>query len=493
MDMGSQVAHGDVIAMLGAGRRNTMSGPVGTAGIVLVGLFIAVASAYLLVNPGGLPSIFYLPYLVRFVPLVFLGAVALAWPLLVLLFALLAMFGGELVDSVVRPLLPISPFWALLALTVGAQIARNVHRDRAVPWGEMTALLLLLAWAALYELEQPSLTLHGIVLPLLAGIGLITALGLVNTWRQVGFAVVSLYLAFLLLELQLLPFLIPSWGTFGGVLREQFGGLDSALRQATSLDWLFNAIALLSLGMAVRLGGKTRILMLALFLLFAASSVLTFSRGAYLGLGAGMVALLMVERRGSRHELQWMVVAAIAVGAVAYYSGAYAFSFEFRGLDRELRFLEEGYLGRLTIIVEGLLALPKHWLVGAGIDVRNARHSSLIGPAIIYGGVYAIALWAFILVLFRRSYRMAKTSRISDAGTWGKAISLGLYCSFAGAIAQSLLDPTLFSLSFTTVFWIMRGLETGIWRSGLTMNTNGQGNARIPDPAVSQQQPLSPI
>ena len=475
--------------MLRAGGRNTMSGPVGTTGIVLVGLAIAVISAYLLVNPWGLPSFFYIPYLVRFVPLIFLGAVALAWPLLVLLFALLAMFGGQLVDTVVRPLLPISPFWALLALTVGAQIARNVHRDRAVPWGEMTALLLLLVWAALYELEQPSLTLHGLVLPLLAGVGLVTALGLVSTWRQIGFALVSLYIAFLVLEVQLLPFLIPSWGTFGGVLRETFSGTDSALRQATSLDWLFNMMALLPLGMAVRLGGRARILMLAFFILFATSSILTFSRGAFLGLGAGMLALLMIEGRGSRHGLQWIVVAAIAVGAVAYYSGAWTFNFEHRGLQRELRFLQEGTPGRLTIMVESLRALPNHWLVGAGMDAPNARHSSLIGPAIIYGGIYAIALWAFILILFSRSYRMAKTSRISDAGPWRRAVSLGLYCSFAGALAQSLLDPTFFSLPFATVFWIMRGLETGIWRSGLAMDTNGQGNARIPDPAVPQQQP----
>ena len=471
--------------MLRAGGRNTLSGRVGTMGIVLVGLAIAVVSTYLLVNPGGLPSFFYIPYLVRFVPLVFLGAVALAWPLLVMLFALLAMFGGELVDTVVRPLLPISPFWALLALTVGAQIARNVHRDRAVPWGEMTALLLLLASAAVYELEQPSLTIHGIVLPLLAGIGLITAFGLVSTWRQVGFAVVSLYIAFLVLELQLLPFLIPSWGTFGGVLRETFTGVDSVLRQATSLDWLLNMMALLSLGTAMRLRGRPRILMLALFLLFAASSVLTFSRGAYLGLGAGMLALLVIEGRGSRHGLQWIVVAAIAVGAVAYYSGAWTFNFEFRGLQRELRFLHEGETGRLTLLVAGLTEMPRHFLVGRGA-VGAPAHSSLLDIWNNYGGIFAIVLWLVILALFRRSYRMAKTPPTTTSSIWGRAIILGMYCSFAGALAQSLLDPTFFSLPFATVFWIMRGLEAGIWRSGLAGITSSRPRIRESPPAFQR-------
>ncbi len=449
-----------------SGGPHSTSGPVTAGLIVVAGLFIAVVSVYLLVNPVGLPTYFYIGYAARFVPAIFLGIVALVWPLLTLLLALVIMFGGEGLSELTRPLFPISPFWMLLALTMGAQIARNVHRSKAVPWGEAIMLLFLALWAALYELEQPSLSIHGIVLPLLVSFALVVALGPLRTWGQITSVLAIMYVAFALLELQLLPFLVPSWGSGIGLLREEFAGLDSSLRQATSLNWLLNMMALLSLGMAVRLRGRLRIILMALFLVLAASSILTFSRGAFLGLGTGIAALLLVERHGSYRGFLWVAIAIGLVAAVAYYSGAWTFNVGQRGLEREIGYFQAGEPGRLTILVEGLKEMPKHFLVGRGA-VGTPAHSSLLDIWNNYGGIYAVAMMSFLFVLFRRSYRMAKAAPEATSSTGGRAIALGLYCSFATAFANSLLDPTFFSLTFASVFWMMRGLELAIWKSQL--------------------------
>lgn len=449
-------------------RTATTTRLMGSVGIISVGILVAVVSIYLLINPGGLPTYFYIGYAVRFVPVLFLMVVALVWPLLPLLLALVVMFGGEALTDLMRPLFPISPFWMLLALTLGAQIARNIHRNKALPWGEGTMLLLLALWAALYELGRPSLSSARLLIPLLAGFSLVVALGSLRTWRQISFVLVAMYLAFALLVWQLLPFLIPSWGSSGSVLRgDQFGGLSSSLRQATSLDWLFNMMALLSVGMAVRQRGRWRVVLMGLFLAFGASSILTFSRGAFLGLGAGVLALLLLERRGSRRSLPWIAVAGALVVAVAYYSGSWANNAGQRGLAREVQTFQAGEPGRLSLLVGGIKAMPQHILLGAGPLSGVGAHSSLLDIWVEYGGIYAITFWLFILVLFRRSYRMAKAPPEGVSGSWGSAIALGLYASFVAAIANALFDPSFFSLSFAVVFWMMRGLEIGIWKSQL--------------------------
>ncbi len=452
--------------MQSSGRPRSASGPVGAGLVVVAGLLVAVISVYLLINPGGLPTYFYIGYVARFVPLVFLGIVALVWPLLTLLLALVVMFGGGGIAELTRSLFPISPFWMLIALTTGAQIARNIHRNRAMPWGEGIILVLLALGAAVYDLQPIEAASRGILLSLLLGLALVVALGPIRAWRQIVFVVVAMYVAFALLELQLMPFLIPSWGSGVGMLREQFSGWDSSLRQATSLDWLFNMMAIFALGVAVRLRGWPRMVFLALFLVLAGSSILTFSRGAYLGLGAGIVALLLVERRGSYRGFMWVAVAIGLVAAVAYYSGAWTFNYDVRGLDREVQAFQSGETTRLALLWDGVKEMPQHILIGRGA-VGTPAHSALLDIWNNYGGVFAVGIMSFLFVLFRRSYRMAKAAPEATSSPGGRAIALGLYCSFAAAIANSLLDPTFFSLTFAVVFWVMRGLELAIWKSGL--------------------------
>ena len=463
------------------------NGSLGSAAIVIAGLVVTVTSAYLLVNPGALPNFFYLPYFVRVVPLLFTAVVALLAPQLILAMALVVMFGGPEMTRWAKALLPISPFWVLLALATAALIARNIRQHRAVPWNESIVMVLLIAGAAIYELQDLSLSTHGLLLPWCAGFALVTSGGLLREWRPIISTIGALHLAFFLLELQLIPFLVPGWGTFGGVLRTGGAG-ESTLRQATSLEWLFSAIALLALGIAVRAPGRWRLVLWALFTVFAASSILTFSRGAFLGLGAGILALVCVEKRGRGLNVRLLLVAGLTVYAIGLYSGAWSYSFEYRGLDLELQRLEAGVPGRLTLLIRGLREMPGRWLVGSG-QAGSPAHSSFVDIWNIYGGVYALGLWAFLLHLLRRSYRMAVGARVSSP--WSGAIPLGLFCSFVGSLAVSVVDPTFFSLGFATVFWVMRGLEIAIWRSGLATSSGvlNIADASTPIPAASDAQP----
>ncbi len=453
--------------MLGTTRRGAGAGTLSSIAIVLAGLFVAVISIYLLVNPEGLPTYFSMGYVARLVPVLFLAVVALVWPLLTLSLSLIVMFGGEALTNLTRLIFPVSPFWMLLALTLGAQMARSIQRNKAVPWGEGIVLALFALWAALYDLEQATLSADSILLPLVAGFALVVALGSLRTWGQIAFVLVAMYLAFALLVWQLLPFLMPTWGSGYSVIREQFGGLSSSLRQATTLDWLLNMMALLSLGVSVRSQGWPRMVFLALFLALAGSSILTFSRGAFLGISAGILALLLVERRSPHRRLLWIAIVVGLVAAVAYYSGAWTSNFEQRGLGREVQVFQLGQTGRLTLLWEGVKEMPSHILVGRG-DVGTPAHSAIVDTWNNYGGIFAIGMMSFLFILFRRSYKMAKAPPEGASSPWESRIKLGLYCSFAGAIANSIFDPIFVSLAFSVVFWTLRGLELSIWKSQLT-------------------------
>ncbi|MBI4338411.1 MAG: hypothetical protein HY680_00490 [Chloroflexi bacterium] len=446
-------------------RRREAAGSSFALGLVLlVGLFAIVITTYLLINPASLPSQWYLPLAARFVPTVLVGVFSLLLPLFSLAFALLLMLGGSPLLESARPLFPLSPFWTLLGMTVPGLVIQNLRRNNALPWGIMLAMLSIMALAALYELQSFSRSTQGVLFPLFAGFMLVTALGMLQTAKQITFVVSALIIAFLALELQLLPFLIPSWGTLGGILRQTTQ--VSSLRQVTSLDWLLSAVALLCLGMAAQSTGRWRLLLLGLFLVFATSSLLTFTRGSFIALGAGVSGLLILGNTRQSRRLGWTVSAGLLLFLIARYSGAWTYSVELRGLDMELERLQAGEPGRLAVLLEGIRAMPSHLFVGQGA-MGTAAHSSFLDVWNNYGGVTAVLLWGFVLFLFRRSFVLARAATSAQTAPKVKALALGLYCSFAGMVATSLVEPSFFNLTFSVVFWLLRGLELAIWRSGL--------------------------
>lgn len=467
-----------------------LTAALGGLTIILLGMFATVMSVYLLINPALLPSIWNLPLAARFVPTVFMGIVALLFPLLSLGLALMVMFVGAPLLEFARPLFPISPFWILLGMTLAALVIRNMGRNKALPWGIMLAMLSIIALVAIYELESFSLKTHGLLFPLIAGFMLVTALGMLRIAKQITFVVGALIVAFLALELQLLPFLIPSWGTWRGVLRE-IGPSGSTLRQVTSLDWLLTTVALLCLGIAIQTTGKGKFLLLSLFIVFATSSILTFTRGSFVGLGAGVLGLLVVGSRGQGRSLVWALAAALLLFLIARYSNAWTYNVELRGLDVELGMLQAGEPGRLTILVEGIKAMPSHLFVGQGA-IGPVAHSSSIDIWNNYGGVTAVLLWGFVLILFRRSFVMAKAATRAPTDPRVKAMAVGLYCSFAGAVAISLVDTSFFNLTFAMVFWLLRGLEIAIWRSGLVTLPQPTSGHRARPAAAAPGGPISP-
>ena len=178
------------------------------------------------------------------------------------------------------------------------------------------------------------------------------------------------------------------------------------------------------------------------------------------------MGLLIVENRRQDRRLGWAVAAGLLLFLIARYSGAWHYSVDLRGIDLEIGRLQTGEPGRLTLLVEGIKAMPSHLFLGQGA-IGTVAHSSFLDVWNNYGGITAILLWGFVIVLFRRSFLMARIASQAPVDPRVKALAMGLYCSFAGAVAISLLDATFFTLAFAVVFWLMRGLEVAIWRSGL--------------------------
>jgi hypothetical protein len=450
--------------MFNSGSSRATGSGFGVLLLVVAGLLGIVVSAYLMVNPAALPSVLNLPFVARFVPTLFVGIITLLFPLIALGLALLVMFASTALLEAIRPLFPISPFWVLLVMAMVCLVLQNLRRNRAMPWGIMLTMLSIIALVALYELKSFSLRTHGLLFPLLAGFMLVTALGMLRTAKQITFVVGALIVAFLALELQLLPFLIPSWGSVRGVLREAIP--VSSVYQVTALGWLLTSIALFCLGAATCSTGKWRLVLLGLFLLFAVSDLLTFTRGSFVGLGSGLAALLLLNPGGRNRTIGLALLVGLVLFLVARYSGAWTYSTELASFDKELGGYQAGELNRISLLVEGVKQMPAHFILGKGA-VGPTEHSAFLAIWNNYGGITAISLWGFLLFLLKHSFRMARAASKEACEPRTKAITVGLYYSFAGALALTLVDTTFFTLVFSVVFWLMRGLEIAIWRSGL--------------------------
>lgn len=444
-------------------------------GVVFLFMLASVTTIYCIANMFS--------SLLQALPLMILVVfIIMVVPMVGIILCLLVLFSGPEIYEWITRLLPLYPFWFILSATTAHQLfivfKSKIGLDKT--FLKSVALLAMLAsWAVLYDMPEGLGSVHGIACPFLAGFLIFIIAVLTPRRRQIKLILSALLFAFLILDAQVLPYLLKFKETFVGGIRSVFAGDASALRQATSLDWFFNTAALLVLGMLFRTRRIRRVLLIILFLIFSISSLLTFSRGAFLGLGTGALSLIIFKVRpffsnfSSKKSNKWKILLSllgicilVTLLIVASRSaGVWEYAIEHKGLEREILLAERGEeVGRLSLLVSGIRQIPKYLFVGKGA-VGATFHSSIIDISVNYGAVYAIILWIFILSLFKRSYLLASHFEGSQRErSIESAIALGTFCSFAGAIAQAVFDPVLFSLHFTVVFWLLRGIEYSLWR-----------------------------
>ena len=383
---------------------------------------------------------------------------AMAKPEAAMWLALLLQFSNQSESPILRQVFPFSPYWILLLGATASQLGRVVLERSSFFLRPKLLILLPVAFAifAVFDLNTPvirGMWANNMSLPLLVGLGIYVVLTNSRDRFAPKAGFVLLASCYVLLALDVGPILLGGWGTSFGALRSQFGMEYGALRIATTVAWLFNLGAAFFLSASLKLPSPWRVGSLAFGSGLAVLSLLTFSRGAFLGLGILLVA--MVARFGWKNLRGVFTAVAIAVGLyfVSLESGAFAFALGHKGL-----YFETTTYGRLHLLITGIQQIPQHLVFGRG-SIGSYNHSAVLDSILNYGFLFSLIFWVPILFLFRESYRKVKQFSLGSTYDISSALVLGTHVAFVVALAQSVLDPVFFDMSFSTLFWLMRAFE----------------------------------
>ncbi len=214
---------------------------------------------------------------------------------------------------------------------------------------------------------------------------------------------------------------------------------------------------------------RSRLLSLGAFGVIVGCLVLTYSRGAMVGLaiGVALVALLRYRRL--------LLVLAVAAAAVLILPAARDYVLHFlegvqgQDLATQMRFGE---------YKDALILIQRYPLLGVGfsgapeIDIYLgvssaylliAEQMGLIGLAVFLASMATVFVWSFSRR--RRLYAAADTA----TGQGRLALWLGLHAGLAAALVVGVVDHYFFELSFQpagSLFWIFVGLCLAASRLG---------------------------
>ena len=206
--------------------------------------------------------------------------------------------------------------------------------------------------------------------------------------------------------------------------------------------------------------------------LIVVALILTFSRGAMLGLAAGL-GFVAVARY--RRLLPWLALAALLLLFLPITQGYIARFVEgFQGTDlaTQMRFGEYKdaliLIGRYPIFGVGFAGAPD-------IDVYLAVASVYFTIAGRMGLLGLLAFFAVVGVVFAYASRHRRALRLDERHD---ALWIGLHAALIGALVAGVFDHYLFNMDFhhaVTIFWMLLGMAVAGTRLG---SENGQG-ARV--------------
>jgi O-antigen ligase len=220
---------------------------------------------------------------------------------------------------------------------------------------------------------------------------------------------------------------------------------------------------LLAFGLAMtsRLRVRTRVAMGLAFVVQAGGLAVTFSRGSWLGLVAGMLLMLLLAyRRYIGYFVAAGVVAWFALPRVFINRLLFAFSSTYMDISATL--------GRLYIWDRALNAVYDHPWFGVGLGTFGGVTASMFGYMGTYidnfylqvaaeGGIPLLIFFLWIVV--RAAKGLVKGWRVSS-DPYLRGLTAGMFGGFVAVAVASFTGHAWSALAVGAGFWFMSGLAT---------------------------------
>lgn len=219
-----------------------------------------------------------------------------------------------------------------------------------------------------------------------------------------------------------------------------------------------------------------RWLTLAIAGLIFVGVVLTFSRGAMLGLVAGLGFVAVARYRRLLPYLIVIGLLLLLLPAAQGYITRFIEGFQGQDLATQMRFGE---------YKDALILIQRYPVFGVGfagtpdVDIYLGVASVYFTIAQLMGLVGLVAFFAVIATVFGYAFLNRKAARLNERHD---AVWLGLHAALVGGLVAGVFDHYLFNLEFhhaVTVFWMFIGLAVASTRL-VTIDAEAEANEQPP-------------
>jgi O-antigen ligase len=224
---------------------------------------------------------------------------------------------------------------------------------------------------------------------------------------------------------------------------------------------LMGVLVSMSLALAPKVGTVRRWVMALTCLILLCGEAVTFSRGGWLGLVAGVVALLVLAYRR-------YLVPLVSVGVVGWFVMPRAminrmtFAFSSTYIARSLMF------GRLYIWAYALRSIAAHPLFGVGLGVFGGTSAARFGYGNLWVDNYylqlaaegGLILLAFFLWTLLAAARGLVQGYRATTDPYMRALTAGVFGGFVAVVAANLTASVWETLMVSVGFWFIAGFAT---------------------------------